>query len=177
MATDLLTQDLPSLTPVTRPWQLCRPPAQGGQALRTCSPPRRWPRLLRALCSIPVRTLFCPRAVLEVLAVLRRVSSHCCRVCDQVAACVELRRRQWEDRSLRSRQRRNYLRLVHRCVLLALLGGAMVGRALLGSSHLMGFCSHFRGCLFSRKIAVGITVNTTCNFRIWVLQTQRIFGF
>lgn len=37
------------------------------------------------------------------------------RVCDQVAACAELRRRQWEDRSLRSRQRRNYLRLVHRC--------------------------------------------------------------
>ncbi|KAM9679579.1 endoplasmic reticulum membrane-associated RNA degradation protein isoform 2-T7 [Dama dama] len=79
----------------------------------------RWPRLLHALCSIPVRTLFCPRAVLEVLAVLRRVSSHCRRVCDQVAACVELRRRQWEDRSLRSRQRRNYLRLVRSMKLLS----------------------------------------------------------
>ncbi|XP_043312926.1 endoplasmic reticulum membrane-associated RNA degradation protein isoform X6 [Cervus canadensis] len=81
-------------------------------------PPEEWPRLLHALCSIPVRTLFCPRAVLEVLAVLRRVSSHCRRVCDQVAACVQLRRRQWEDRSLRSRQRRNYLRLVRSTKLL-----------------------------------------------------------
>lgn len=132
--------------PVTRPRQLYRPPAQGGQALRTCSPPRRWPRLLHALCSIPVRTLFCPRAVLEVLAVLRRVSSHCRRVCDQVAACVELRRRQWEDRSLRSRQRRNYLRLVRRCVLLALLGGAMVGGALVRRCELRGLVRRCTAC-------------------------------
>ncbi|XP_069455519.1 endoplasmic reticulum membrane-associated RNA degradation protein isoform X4 [Ovis canadensis] len=83
-------------------------------------PPEQWPRLLHALCSTPVRTLFCPRAVLEVLAVLRRVTAHCRLVGVQVAACVELRRRQWEDRSLRSRQRRNYLRLARRflkCVL------------------------------------------------------------
>ncbi|XP_027407910.1 endoplasmic reticulum membrane-associated RNA degradation protein isoform X8 [Bos indicus x Bos taurus] len=82
-------------------------------------PPEEWPRLLHVLCSIPVRTLFCPRAVLEVLAVLRRVSAHCRRVCGQVAVCVELRRRQWEDRSLRSRQRRNYLRLVRSMKLLS----------------------------------------------------------
>uniref|UniRef100_A0A3Q1M0Q1 ER membrane associated RNA degradation n=1 Tax=Bos taurus TaxID=9913 RepID=A0A3Q1M0Q1_BOVIN len=81
--------------------------------------PVRWPRLLHVLCSIPVQTLFCPRAVLEVLAVLRRVSVHCRRVCGQVAVCVELRRRQWEDRSLRSRQRRNYLRLVRSMKLLS----------------------------------------------------------
>ncbi|XP_022417083.1 endoplasmic reticulum membrane-associated RNA degradation protein isoform X6 [Delphinapterus leucas] len=82
-------------------------------------PPEKWPQLLRELCSIPVRTLFCPRAVLEVLAVLRKIGAHCHRVCDQVAACAELRRRQWEDRSLRSRQRRNYLRLVHSIKLLS----------------------------------------------------------
>ncbi|XP_010807071.3 endoplasmic reticulum membrane-associated RNA degradation protein isoform X3 [Bos taurus] len=82
-------------------------------------PPEEWPRLLHVLCSIPVQTLFCPRAVLEVLAVLRRVSVHCRRVCGQVAVCVELRRRQWEDRSLRSRQRRNYLRLVRSMKLLS----------------------------------------------------------
>ncbi|XP_059885599.1 endoplasmic reticulum membrane-associated RNA degradation protein isoform X6 [Delphinus delphis] len=81
--------------------------------------PEEWPQLLRELCSIPVRTLFCPRAVLEVLAVLRKIGAHCCRVCGQVAACAELRRRQWEDRSLRSRQRRNYLRLVHSIKLLS----------------------------------------------------------
>ncbi|KAM9059704.1 endoplasmic reticulum membrane-associated RNA degradation protein isoform 4-T4 [Megaptera novaeangliae] len=82
-------------------------------------PPEKWPQLLRELCSIPVRTLFCPRAVLEVLAVLRKIGAHCRRVCGQVAACAELRRRQWEDRSLRSRQRRNYLRLVHSIKLLS----------------------------------------------------------
>ncbi|XP_060024356.1 endoplasmic reticulum membrane-associated RNA degradation protein isoform X5 [Lagenorhynchus albirostris] len=81
--------------------------------------PEEWPQLLRELCSIPVRTLFCPRAVLEVLAVLRKIGAHCCRVCGQVAACAELRRRRWEDRSLRSRQRRNYLRLVHSIKLLS----------------------------------------------------------
>ena len=130
VATDILTRDLPSLTPVTWPRQVCRPPARDRQALRTGSPPRRWPRLLHVLCSIPVRTLFCPRAVLEVLAVLRRVSAHCRRVCGQVAVCVELRRLQWEDRSLRSRQRRNYLRLVRRCVLRELVGAALVRGAL-----------------------------------------------
>ncbi|XP_066867262.1 endoplasmic reticulum membrane-associated RNA degradation protein isoform X6 [Kogia breviceps] len=82
-------------------------------------PPEKWPQLLRELCSIPVRTLFCPRAVLEVLAVLRKIGAHCHRVCGQVAACAELRHRQWEDRSLRSRQRRNYLRLVHSIKLLS----------------------------------------------------------
>ncbi|XP_057596077.1 endoplasmic reticulum membrane-associated RNA degradation protein isoform X3 [Hippopotamus amphibius kiboko] len=84
-----------------------------------CLPPGKRPPLLRELCCIPVPTLFCPRAVLEVLAVLRRIGTHCRRVCDQVAACAELRRRQWEDRSLRSRQRRNYLRLVHSIKLLS----------------------------------------------------------
>ncbi|XP_059971284.1 endoplasmic reticulum membrane-associated RNA degradation protein isoform X12 [Mesoplodon densirostris] len=82
-------------------------------------PPEKWPQLLRELCSIPVRTLFCPRAVLEVLAVLQKIGAHCRRVCGQVAAFAELRRRQWEDRSLRSRQRRNYLRLVHSIKLLS----------------------------------------------------------
>ena len=61
---------------------------------------------------------------------IRRVSAHCRRVCGQVAVCVELRRRQWEDRSLRSRQRRNYLRLVRRCVLRELVGAALVRGAL-----------------------------------------------
>ncbi|KAB0402973.1 hypothetical protein E2I00_012561 [Balaenoptera physalus] len=98
----------------------CHPVSQlKKQVLGTLALSCRWPQLLRELCSIPVRTLFCPRAVLEVLAVLRKIGAHCRRVCGQVAACVELRRRQWEDRSLRSRQRRNYLRLVHSIKLLS----------------------------------------------------------
>lgn len=76
----------------------------------------RWPQLLRDLCHVRVRTLFCPRAALEVLALLRRISASCHLVSGQVATSAELWHRQWEDRALRSRQRQTYLRLTRRCV-------------------------------------------------------------
>ncbi|KAM5228746.1 endoplasmic reticulum membrane-associated RNA degradation protein [Ctenodactylus gundi] len=69
----------------------------------------KWPPLLGALFSAHIPTLFCPRAVLEVLGVLRSISTQCQRVSNQVAAALQLRHRQWEERRLRSRQRRNYL--------------------------------------------------------------------
>ncbi|ELW69076.1 hypothetical protein TREES_T100021445, partial [Tupaia chinensis] len=78
-------------------------------------PPRdvaRWSQVLRELCGTRVPTLFCPRAVLEVLVVLRSISSQCQRVSGQVVAASELRRRQWAERSLRSRQRQTYLRML-----------------------------------------------------------------
>ncbi|XP_072822358.1 endoplasmic reticulum membrane-associated RNA degradation protein isoform X6 [Vicugna pacos] len=86
------------------PVKLCVPPDLD-------SPPGRWPQLLRELCGIPVPTLFCPRTVLEVLTVFRKISACCCRVSGQVTASWERRHQQWVDRSLRSRQRRNYLRM------------------------------------------------------------------
>lgn len=76
----------------------------------------RCPRLLPELCSIRVPTLFCPRAVLEVLAVLQSIGGRCAHVCRQVAASGERRHRQWVERRLRSRQRRNYLCMLSRCV-------------------------------------------------------------
>ncbi|XP_036079629.1 endoplasmic reticulum membrane-associated RNA degradation protein isoform X2 [Rousettus aegyptiacus] len=67
------------------------------------------PRLLPELCSIRVPTLFCPRAVLEVLAVLQNIGRRCAQVSRQVAASWEQRHQQWVEKRLRSRQRRNYL--------------------------------------------------------------------
>uniref|UniRef100_A0A8C3WIC5 ER membrane associated RNA degradation n=1 Tax=Catagonus wagneri TaxID=51154 RepID=A0A8C3WIC5_9CETA len=81
--------------------------------------PERWPRLLRDLCRVRVRTLFCPRVVLEVLALLRRIGAGCHIVSGQVAASAELRHRQWEDRTLRSRQRQTYLRMTRSIKLLS----------------------------------------------------------
>ncbi|XP_010329603.1 endoplasmic reticulum membrane-associated RNA degradation protein isoform X7 [Saimiri boliviensis] len=74
-------------------------------------PTETWPssQLLCELCSTPVPTLFCPRTVLEVLVVLRSISKQCHHVSSQVTAASELRHTQWVERTLRSRQRRNYL--------------------------------------------------------------------
>lgn len=74
----------------------------------------RWRQLLGALCSTHISTLFCPRAVLEVLTVLRSICSQCQRVSEQVAASAALRHRQWLERRLRSRQRHNYLCMASR---------------------------------------------------------------
>ncbi|XP_010386655.2 endoplasmic reticulum membrane-associated RNA degradation protein isoform X5 [Rhinopithecus roxellana] len=74
-------------------------------------PTETWPQLLRELCNTPVPTLFCPRIVLEVLVVLRSIGKQCHRVSGQVTVASELRHRQWVERTLRSRQRQNYLRM------------------------------------------------------------------
>ncbi|XP_053446337.1 endoplasmic reticulum membrane-associated RNA degradation protein isoform X5 [Nycticebus coucang] len=75
-------------------------------------PAERWPQVLGRLCSTPIPTLFCPRAVLEVVAVLRRISAQCQQVSSQVILSLELRHRKWVERTLRSRQRQNYLRML-----------------------------------------------------------------
>ncbi|XP_023377506.1 endoplasmic reticulum membrane-associated RNA degradation protein [Pteropus vampyrus] len=72
-------------------------------------PVEKCPQLLPELCSIRVPTLFCPRAVLEVLAVLQNIGRCCAQVSRQVAASWEQRHHQWVEKRLRSRQRRNYL--------------------------------------------------------------------
>ncbi|XP_051062030.1 endoplasmic reticulum membrane-associated RNA degradation protein [Phodopus roborovskii] len=82
-------------------------------------PRERWPQLLRELCSTRIPTLFCPRLVLEVVVVLRGISSQCQRVSDQVIASLQLRHRQWVERRLRSRQRQNYLRMLNSVSLLS----------------------------------------------------------
>ncbi|XP_058389948.1 endoplasmic reticulum membrane-associated RNA degradation protein isoform X6 [Diceros bicornis minor] len=82
-------------------------------------PAEKWPQVLRELCSIPIPTLFCPRTVLEVLAVLRNISMCCTHVSGQVVATLELRRQQWVEKRLRSRQRRNFLRMLSSIKLLS----------------------------------------------------------
>lgn len=74
-------------------------------------PVDKWPWPLRELCSIRVPTLFCPRAVLEVLAVLQNIGRRCAHVSRQVAASWARRCRQWVEKTLRSRQRQNFVHM------------------------------------------------------------------
>ncbi|XP_076977016.1 endoplasmic reticulum membrane-associated RNA degradation protein isoform X1 [Tamandua tetradactyla] len=72
-------------------------------------PTEKWSQLLSDLCSIRIPTLYCSRIVLEVLVVLRKISTQCHQVSDQVITSSERRYKQWMEKSLRSRQRQNYL--------------------------------------------------------------------
>ncbi|XP_029450073.1 endoplasmic reticulum membrane-associated RNA degradation protein isoform X3 [Rhinatrema bivittatum] len=72
----------------------------------------KWLLLLTDLCSMPMRTLYCPRPVLEAAAVLRKITTQCHLVSEQVIASARLRYTQWVDKALRSRQRHNYIRMV-----------------------------------------------------------------
>ncbi|XP_006876246.1 PREDICTED: ER membrane-associated RNA degradation protein [Chrysochloris asiatica] len=79
----------------------------------------KWSQVLSALCATPVPTLYCSRSVLEVLAVLRKVSAQCHQVSEQVLSSAERRHQQWVEKTLRSRQRDNYLRMLQSMKLLS----------------------------------------------------------
>ncbi|NXW81131.1 EMARD protein, partial [Hirundo rustica] len=70
-------------------------------------------RLLVKLCDTRVCTLYSPRPVLEVVAVLRRISAQCHQVSQQVIAGAGQRYAQWLNKTLRSRQRHNYRRMLN----------------------------------------------------------------
>ncbi|XP_009642456.2 endoplasmic reticulum membrane-associated RNA degradation protein [Egretta garzetta] len=70
-------------------------------------------RLLIELCDRHVCTLYSPRPVLEILVVLRKISTQCHQVTEQVIASTDLRYKQWMNKTLRSRQRNNYLRMLN----------------------------------------------------------------
>ncbi|XP_074436291.1 endoplasmic reticulum membrane-associated RNA degradation protein isoform X2 [Larus michahellis] len=70
-------------------------------------------RLLIALCDTYICTLYSPRPVLEIVVVLRKISTQCHQVSEQVIASTELRYKQWMNKALRSRQRHNYLRMLN----------------------------------------------------------------
>ncbi|NXY72770.1 EMARD protein, partial [Glareola pratincola] len=70
-------------------------------------------RLLIALCDMYICTLYSPRPVLEIVALLRKISAQCHQVSEQVIASTELRYKQWMNKTLRSRQRHNYLRMLN----------------------------------------------------------------
>ncbi|XP_026701783.1 endoplasmic reticulum membrane-associated RNA degradation protein isoform X3 [Athene cunicularia] len=60
----------------------------------------------------PVNSVLTERPVLEILAILRKISAQCHQVSEQVIASTELRYKRWMNRNLRSRQRHNYLRML-----------------------------------------------------------------
>ncbi|XP_061480409.1 endoplasmic reticulum membrane-associated RNA degradation protein isoform X2 [Rhineura floridana] len=68
-------------------------------------------KLLTDLFRKHIRILFCPRPVLEIVVVLRQISTQCHQVSCQVISTCETRYKQWINKSLRSRQRQNYLRM------------------------------------------------------------------
>ncbi|NXB41589.1 EMARD protein, partial [Eulacestoma nigropectus] len=70
-------------------------------------------RLLMELCDTRICTLYSPRPVLEVVVVLRKISTQCHQVSQQVIAGAGLRYTQWMNKTLRSRQRHNYLRMLN----------------------------------------------------------------
>ncbi|KFV71787.1 hypothetical protein N307_04276, partial [Dryobates pubescens] len=70
-------------------------------------------RLLIELSDTHICTLYSPRPVLEILLILRKISTQCHRVSEQVIASTKLRYKQWMSKTLRSRQRHNYLRMLN----------------------------------------------------------------
>ncbi|NXW41068.1 EMARD protein, partial [Nyctiprogne leucopyga] len=70
-------------------------------------------RLLIELCDMRICTLYSPRPVLEILVILRKISTQCHQVSEQVITSTELRYKQWMNKTLRSRQRHNYLRMLN----------------------------------------------------------------
>ncbi|XP_072907717.1 endoplasmic reticulum membrane-associated RNA degradation protein-like isoform X2 [Hemitrygon akajei] len=68
--------------------------------------------LVTKLLGSSIRTLYCPRTVLEVVALLRKVVSQCLTVSEQVTSGAVTRQQLWLSKSLRSRQRHNYLRML-----------------------------------------------------------------
>ncbi|XP_062428200.1 endoplasmic reticulum membrane-associated RNA degradation protein isoform X4 [Rhea pennata] len=75
-------------------------------------------RLLIDLCDTRICTLYSPRSVLEIVGVLRKISTQCHQVSEQVIVSIELRYKQWINKTLRSRQRHNYLRMLNRIPLI-----------------------------------------------------------
>ncbi|NXQ63179.1 EMARD protein, partial [Anthoscopus minutus] len=70
-------------------------------------------RLLVELCDTHVCTLYSPRPVLEIVVVFRKISAQCHQVSQQVIVGAGLRYTQWVNRTLRSRQRHNYQRMLN----------------------------------------------------------------
>ncbi|XP_040285283.1 endoplasmic reticulum membrane-associated RNA degradation protein isoform X2 [Bufo bufo] len=72
----------------------------------------KWFVSMTELCRRRISNLFCPRLVLEAVGVLRKVSTQCHQVSDNIVTTSQLRYEQWQNKTLRSRQRQNYQRLL-----------------------------------------------------------------
>ncbi|KAM4694954.1 endoplasmic reticulum membrane-associated RNA degradation protein [Discoglossus pictus] len=72
----------------------------------------KWLSTVKELCGKHIQTLYCNRWVLEAVGILRKVSLQCCLVAQNIISATELRYEQWLNKTLRSRQRQNYLRML-----------------------------------------------------------------
>ncbi|XP_066452197.1 endoplasmic reticulum membrane-associated RNA degradation protein isoform X2 [Eleutherodactylus coqui] len=72
----------------------------------------KWVVSLQELCRERISNLYCPRSVLEAVVVLRKISTQCYQVSDNIVSTSQLRYQQWQSKTLRSRQRQNYRRLL-----------------------------------------------------------------
>ncbi|XP_018120727.1 endoplasmic reticulum membrane-associated RNA degradation protein isoform X2 [Xenopus laevis] len=65
------------------------------------------------LCNKHIKKLFCHRWVVEVVGILRKVSTQLYLISRNVIFISELRYEQWMQKALRSRQRQNYIRMLY----------------------------------------------------------------
>ncbi|XP_033860908.2 endoplasmic reticulum membrane-associated RNA degradation protein-like isoform X1 [Acipenser ruthenus] len=71
-----------------------------------------WSQVLKEIWNLHISTLYCPRIVIEVVSLLRKITSQCQIVSEKVISSSESRYSQWMKKSLRSRQRLTYLRML-----------------------------------------------------------------
>ncbi|XP_075059566.1 endoplasmic reticulum membrane-associated RNA degradation protein isoform X2 [Mixophyes fleayi] len=72
----------------------------------------RWFVSMKEMCNKRISNLYCHRWVLETVSILRKVSTQCLLVSCNILSTSKLRYEQWLNKTLRSRQRQNYLRLM-----------------------------------------------------------------
>ncbi|XP_073483982.1 endoplasmic reticulum membrane-associated RNA degradation protein isoform X5 [Aquarana catesbeiana] len=72
----------------------------------------KWFTFMEEHCSKHFSNLYCHRSVMEVVSILRRVTAKCHLASNNIISTLKLRHEQWENKTLRSRQRQNYIRLL-----------------------------------------------------------------
>ncbi|KAM5164295.1 endoplasmic reticulum membrane-associated RNA degradation protein [Mantella aurantiaca] len=72
----------------------------------------KWFSFMKEICNERLSMLYSHRWVMEVVNILRRVITKCHLVSTNIISTLRLRYEQWENKTLRSRQRQNYIRLL-----------------------------------------------------------------
>ncbi|XP_077342407.1 endoplasmic reticulum membrane-associated RNA degradation protein isoform X1 [Lithobates pipiens] len=72
----------------------------------------KWFTFMEEHCSKHFSNLYCNRSVMEVVSIMRRVTAKCHLASNNIISTLKLRHEQWENKTLRSRQRQNYIRLL-----------------------------------------------------------------
>ncbi|KAM9316724.1 endoplasmic reticulum membrane-associated RNA degradation protein [Gastrophryne carolinensis] len=71
----------------------------------------RWFTCMTDICRKKIPTLYCHQWVMEVVSILRKCTAQCQAVSTNVIFASKLKYQQWQEKTLRSRQRENYLRM------------------------------------------------------------------